>query len=186
MVRLPFAIGFLLGAGSSVRAWAPLLPAQRLLARREPRLLASSKPPLDFNPTNVDKVLDEIRPYLIQDGGNIRVVTVEPETMSILVELEGACGSCPSSTTTMKMGVERVRAAAGSALPLRCRCRLLPRATSVVPSRRRQFYASEGVSSFLTCAATSFRCYGKPGRTWATSCRPRTSSCPQPTARRPP
>jgi len=36
------------------------------------------------------------------------VVGVEPSSLSVLVELEGACGSCPSSTTTMKMGVERV------------------------------------------------------------------------------
>ncbi|XP_047335080.1 nifU-like protein 1, chloroplastic [Impatiens glandulifera] len=55
---------------------------------------------------NVDKVLDDVRPYLIQDGGNVDVVSVEDGVISL--KLIGACGSCPSSTTTMKMGIERV------------------------------------------------------------------------------
>ncbi len=63
---------------------------------------------LDFTKENVDKVLDEIRPYLIQDGGNVAVVSIDEKTRSISLSLQGACGSCPSSTTTMKMGIERV------------------------------------------------------------------------------
>jgi len=63
---------------------------------------------LDFTKENVDKVLDEVRPYLIQDGGNVAVVAIDQETRSISLSLQGACGSCPSSTTTMKMGIERV------------------------------------------------------------------------------
>ena len=47
---------------------------------------------------NVDKVLDEIRPYLIADGGNVAVVSVDDFTRSISLTLQGACGSCPSST----------------------------------------------------------------------------------------
>lgn len=57
---------------------------------------------------NVDKVLDEVRPYLIADGGNVAVDRVDSETGNIYLKLEGACGSCPSSTVTMQMGVERV------------------------------------------------------------------------------
>ena len=63
---------------------------------------------LDFTKENVDKVLDEVRPYLIQDGGNVAVVSIDESTRSISLSLQGACGSCPSSTTTMKMGIERV------------------------------------------------------------------------------
>jgi len=63
---------------------------------------------LDFTMENIDQVLDEVRPYLVADGGNIKVLSIEPEPRNIIVELQGACGSCPSSTTTMKMGVERV------------------------------------------------------------------------------
>mmetsp|Transcript_2963 Transcript_2963/g.4579 ORF Transcript_2963/g.4579 Transcript_2963/m.4579 type:complete len:221 (+) Transcript_2963:324-986(+) len=63
---------------------------------------------LDLTPENVDKVLEEVRPYLISDGGNIKVVGVDTDRRAIQVALQGACGSCPSSTVTMQMGVERV------------------------------------------------------------------------------
>ena len=63
---------------------------------------------LDFTSENVDKVLDEIRPYLISDGGNVAVDRVDETTRSVYLKLEGACGSCPSSTVTMQMGIERV------------------------------------------------------------------------------
>lgn len=61
---------------------------------------------LDLTPENVDLVLEEVRPYLISDGGNVDVVGVADGVVSL--KLQGACGSCPSSTTTMKMGIERV------------------------------------------------------------------------------
>jgi Fe-S cluster biogenesis protein NfuA len=63
---------------------------------------------LEFNRENVDKVLDEIRPYLISDGGNVAVERIDEETRNVYLKLEGACGSCPSSTVTMQMGIERV------------------------------------------------------------------------------
>jgi lysyl-tRNA synthetase class 2 len=62
---------------------------------------------LDFTKENIDKVLDEIRPYLIQDGGNVAIVDIDKTTRSITLSLQGACGSCPSSSMTMKMGLER-------------------------------------------------------------------------------
>lgn len=60
----------------------------------------------------VDAALDGVRPMLMADGGNISVVSVEDgatadEGKKITVMLEGACGTCPSSSTTMRMGVER-------------------------------------------------------------------------------
>ncbi|CAM8965536.1 unnamed protein product [Rhodiola kirilowii] len=55
---------------------------------------------------NVDLVLEDVRPYLIADGGNVDVVSVDDGVISL--QLQGACESCPSSTTTMKMGIERV------------------------------------------------------------------------------
>ena len=54
---------------------------------------------------NVEKVLDELRPFLMADGGN--VVVVEIDGPIVKVRLQGACGSCPSSTMTLKMGIER-------------------------------------------------------------------------------
>eukprot|EP00984_Skeletonema_dohrnii_P010729 scaffold4209_cov121-Skeletonema_dohrnii-CCMP3373.AAC.2 len=64
--------------------------------------------PLELNKENVDKVLDEVRPYLISDGGNVAVDNVDAETGNVYLILEGACGSCASSTVTMQMGIERV------------------------------------------------------------------------------
>lgn len=64
--------------------------------------------PLAFTMENVDKVLDEIRPYLISDGGNCRVDSIDEEKQNVYLVLEGACGSCASSTVTMQMGIQRV------------------------------------------------------------------------------
>ena len=54
---------------------------------------------------NVEKVLDELRPFLMADGGNVEVVEIDGPVVK--VRLQGACGSCPSSTMTLKMGIER-------------------------------------------------------------------------------
>lgn len=54
---------------------------------------------------NVEKVLDEMRPYLMSDGGNVRLDEIDGPIVRL--ELEGACGTCPSSSMTMKMGLER-------------------------------------------------------------------------------
>lgn len=50
-------------------------------------------------------VLDQVRPYLQQDGGDLKFVGINDD-MSVEVELTGACGSCPFSTMTLKNGVE--------------------------------------------------------------------------------
>jgi Fe-S cluster biogenesis protein NfuA len=54
---------------------------------------------------NVETVLDELRPYLMADGGNVELVEVEGPIVRL--RLQGACGSCPSSTMTLRMGIER-------------------------------------------------------------------------------
>lgn len=54
---------------------------------------------------NVEKVLDELRPFLMADGGNVEIVEIDGPVVK--VRLQGACGSCPSSTMTLKMGIER-------------------------------------------------------------------------------
>lgn len=54
---------------------------------------------------NVENVLDELRPYLAADGGNVELVEIEGPVVNL--RLQGACSSCPSSTMTLKMGIER-------------------------------------------------------------------------------
>ena len=54
----------------------------------------------------VENVIDQIRPYLQADGGNIRLVELTEDNV-VNVELLGACGSCPMSTMTLKSGVEQ-------------------------------------------------------------------------------
>ncbi|RDX91893.1 NifU-like protein 2, chloroplastic, partial [Mucuna pruriens] len=60
---------------------------------------------LPLTAENVETVLDEIRPYLIADGGNVALHEIDGNVVRL--KLQGACGSCPSSVTTMKMGIER-------------------------------------------------------------------------------
>lgn len=49
--------------------------------------------------------LDKIRPYLEADGGDVKIVEINDDKV-VMIELLGACGSCPMSTMTMKAGVE--------------------------------------------------------------------------------
>lgn len=53
----------------------------------------------------VDNVIQQIRPYLQQDGGDIQFVELTDECV-VNVQLTGACGSCPYSMMTLKNGVE--------------------------------------------------------------------------------
>ncbi|MBE0502723.1 MAG: NifU family protein [Desulfuromonadales bacterium] len=55
----------------------------------------------------VEKALNLIRPALQADGGDVELVDVNDAGV-VRVKLTGACGSCPMSTMTLKMGVERV------------------------------------------------------------------------------
>ncbi len=54
----------------------------------------------------VEEVLNLIRPALQADGGDVELVDVSDEGV-VSVKLTGACGSCPMSTMTLKMGIER-------------------------------------------------------------------------------
>ena len=53
---------------------------------------------------NVEKALEEIRPFLISDGGNIKLLSIENNIVK--VELEGACIGCSVNQMTLKNGVE--------------------------------------------------------------------------------
>ena len=53
----------------------------------------------------VEAVLEKIRPMLQSDGGDVELVSVEDGIVNL--RLIGACGSCPSSTYTLKIGIEQ-------------------------------------------------------------------------------
>jgi Fe-S cluster biogenesis protein NfuA len=55
---------------------------------------------------NVQKALDEIRPFLQSDGGDIKLVGIENDNTLVKVQLEGACVGCSVNQMTLKSGVE--------------------------------------------------------------------------------
>lgn len=54
----------------------------------------------------VEKALDKIRPSLKADGGDVELIEVKDDVVK--VKLTGACGGCPMSQLTLKMGIERL------------------------------------------------------------------------------
>lgn len=55
----------------------------------------------------IERALDQIRPALRMDGGNVELVEYDRETKVVRLRMLGACGGCPMSTMTLKMGIER-------------------------------------------------------------------------------
>jgi len=53
----------------------------------------------------IEKVLDTIRPYLHQDGGDVELVEVQ-DNMDVILRLTGNCSSCSMSDMTMTAGIE--------------------------------------------------------------------------------
>ncbi|KAM0830075.1 hypothetical protein ACQ4PT_066461 [Festuca glaucescens] len=78
--------------------------------RRPPQVV---RPIADPNPVigspltaeSIELVLDEVRPYLKADGGNVALHEVDGNVVRL--KLQGNCGSCPSSVMTMKMTIQR-------------------------------------------------------------------------------
>ena len=55
----------------------------------------------------IESALDKVRPSLQADGGDVELVSVSDDGV-VTVRLTGACGGCPMSQMTLKMGVERI------------------------------------------------------------------------------
>ena len=55
----------------------------------------------------VDEVLDEIRPALQADGGNVELLEVSEDGI-VKLEMVGACAGCPMATMTLRAGIERI------------------------------------------------------------------------------
>ncbi|XP_076949807.1 nifU-like protein 3, chloroplastic [Bidens hawaiensis] len=72
--------------------------------RKHAGLVMSPTCVLPLTEENVEKVLDEVRPGLMADGGNVALHEIDG--LVVVLKLQGACGSCPSSTMTLKNGIE--------------------------------------------------------------------------------
>ena len=55
---------------------------------------------------NIEKALDEIRPFLQSDGGDISLLSIEDNNTLVKVQLQGACVGCSVNQMTLKSGVE--------------------------------------------------------------------------------
>ena len=95
------------GSSSSQFIARSRVPPAEILSPFEDQTAASkqNQGPLPLTLENVEMVLDGMRPYLLADGGNVAVRDIDGAT--VVLELQGACGSCPSSEMTMKMGLEK-------------------------------------------------------------------------------
>jgi len=55
----------------------------------------------------VESALNKVRPSLQADGGDVQLIDVDDQGV-VKVRLTGACGSCPMSQMTLKMGIEKI------------------------------------------------------------------------------
>ena len=74
---------------------------------KEQKLRVERKIPMAISREDVQNALEEIRPALQADGGDVELVDVEDDG-TVLVRLQGACHGCPMSQLTLSNGVERV------------------------------------------------------------------------------
>ena len=65
---------------------------------------------MELNDTNVNEVLDEIRPYVEMDGGYLEFVAIDylNEGPIVMVRMLGACAGCAMSAQTLTMGIEKL------------------------------------------------------------------------------
>ena len=65
---------------------------------------------MELNDTNVNTVLDEIRPYVEMDGGYLEFVAIDylKDGPIVMVRMLGACAGCAMSAQTMTMGIEKL------------------------------------------------------------------------------
>lgn len=55
----------------------------------------------------IEAALDKVRPMLTADGGNVELIEVTADGV-VKLKLTGACGCCPMSQMTLKMGIEKI------------------------------------------------------------------------------
>ena len=71
--------------------------------------MAKTKAEIQDLEAQVDRVLDELRPYIHSHGGEVNVLEVTEEGIARL-QMVGSCNGCPMSMLTMRLGIERLLA----------------------------------------------------------------------------
>ena len=110
--------------------------------------------PLDLTEENVELVLDGMRPYLIADGGNVALRDIDGGV--VILELQGACGSCPSSSVRRGPRSRRARSCSGAA------CSYQPSGLRRCPRARRDCAWPSRQRTVTMRCSTSLR----PSETW--------------------
>jgi Fe-S cluster biogenesis protein NfuA len=109
LLLLPLSSGFTVGSNGKSYPCRDMSSSRLYETIESPfekeSVSTNEKPMLDLTWDNVEMILEEMRPYLIQDGGNVAISEIDGPVVKL--ELQGACGTCPSSTQTLKMGLER-------------------------------------------------------------------------------
>ena len=87
-----------------------------IVLEKTPKVLKKAESPVEVTSESYDdisteiiSILDEyVKPAVARDGGNIVFESYDPETKKVKVVLQGACSGCPSSTYTLKNGIENI------------------------------------------------------------------------------
>ncbi|WP_274474682.1 NifU family protein [Mangrovimonas aestuarii] len=86
-----------------------VLPEAKEILNKTPEQLDASFENLDETSKQIINILEEyVKPAVASDGGNIQFESYDAENKSVKVILQGACSGCPSSTFTLKNGIENM------------------------------------------------------------------------------
>mmetsp|Transcript_124718 Transcript_124718/g.233220 ORF Transcript_124718/g.233220 Transcript_124718/m.233220 type:complete len:290 (-) Transcript_124718:56-925(-) len=97
-LNVAYPTDVVLGEGDGVQL-------ERLSPFRDGKIVLQAGKTMRLTAHNVELVLDELRPHLVSDGGNVKLVEIEGH--DVVLELNGACVGCASAATTMQMGLAR-------------------------------------------------------------------------------
>jgi len=86
-----------------------VLPEAMETLKKSSKQVDSHFESLDDVSKEIVNILEEyVKPAVASDGGNIQFISYEAETKNVSVMLQGACSGCPSSTYTLKSGIENM------------------------------------------------------------------------------
>lgn len=87
----------------------PAVSEESIAIKNSPGEIAETAAPMDDTSKEIIAILEEyVKPAVASDGGNILFQSYEPDSKTVNVILQGACSGCPSSTFTLKNGIENM------------------------------------------------------------------------------